>query len=168
MEEVADVVEVPGRRLYSIRTLKAAGEKMMEIICDDAYGGSETCRVSALMLLNSFIALAKEERSNYIIDSMVRTNFILVLVETIKDIPQELRDSPARGWYSSSALDIYYTKFVPTDIPVLLSYYDSKFTLLLSISQTRAGASHITNAGLFQAVRASGLFSVDPDFGIGM
>ena len=54
-----------------------------------------------------------------------------------------------------------------TDTPMLLSYYDSKFTLLLSISQTRAGAAHIINAGLFQAVRASGLFTVDPDLGIG-
>ena len=39
--------------------------------------------------------------------------------------------------------------------------------MLLSISQTRAGAIHIANAGIFQAVRASGLFSVDPDIGIG-
>lgn len=56
---------------------------------------------------------------------------------------------------------------MPTDTPALLSYYDSKFALLLSISQTRTGATHIVNAGLFQAVRASGLFSVDPDLGIG-
>lgn len=84
-------------RLYSTRTVKAAGEKMIDIICDDAYGGSETCRVSALLLLNSLFALAKDEKSNYMIDSIVRTNFILVLVETIKDIPQELRDSAGRG-----------------------------------------------------------------------
>lgn len=56
----------------------------------------------------------------------------------------------------------------PTDTPALLSYYDSKFALLLSISQTRVGAAHVVNAGLFQAARASGLFSVDPDLGIGM
>lgn len=54
------------------------------------------------------------------------------------------------------------------DIPLLLSYYEAKLSLLLTISQTRAGAVHIVHAGLFQAVRASGLFSVDPDLGIGM
>lgn len=53
------------------------------------------------------------------------------------------------------------------DIPLLLSYYESKLSLLLTISQTRAGAVHIAHAGLFQAVRTSGLFSVDPDLGIG-
>lgn len=58
--------------------------------------------------------------------------------------------------------------YVQTDIPILLSYYDSKLSLLLNISQTRAGAVHVMNAGLFEAVRASRLFSVDPDLGIGM
>ena len=98
MEEVTDT---PSRRLYSTKTVKAAGERMIDIICDDAYGGSETCRVSALLLLNSLFALAKEEKSSYMTDSILRTNFILVLVESIKDIPQELRDSAGRGQYKS-------------------------------------------------------------------
>ena len=54
-----------------------------------------------------------------------------------------------------------------TDIPLLLTYYESKLALLLTISQTRAGAMHVMNAGLFPAIHASGLFSVDPDIGVG-
>lgn len=54
-----------------------------------------------------------------------------------------------------------------TDIPTLLSYYETKLALLLSVSQTRSGAVHVMNSGLFQAVRGSGLFSVDPDIGVG-
>lgn len=94
MEKLADS---SSRRIYGTKTVKAAGEKMVDIICDDAYGGSETCRVSALLFLNSLFALAKEEKSSYMTDSILRTNFILVLVETIKDIPQELRDSVGSG-----------------------------------------------------------------------
>lgn len=94
MEKLADI---SSRRLYSTKTVKAAGEKIIDIICDDAYNGSETCRVSALLLLNSLFALAKEEKSSYMIDSILRTNFILVLVETVKDIPHELRDSAGSG-----------------------------------------------------------------------
>lgn len=92
-----DVTESSARRLCSTRTVKAAGEKVVDIICDDAYGGSETCRVSALLLLDSLFALAKREKSSYMIDSIIRTNFVLVLVETIKDIPQELRDNADGG-----------------------------------------------------------------------
>lgn len=57
---------------------------------------------------------------------------------------------------------------IPIEIPLLLSTYDSKLSLLLNISQTRFGAVHVMNAGLFSAVRTSRLFSVDPDIGIGM
>lgn len=53
------------------------------------------------------------------------------------------------------------------DIPLLLSFYEIKLALLVTISQSRVGAAHVTNAGLFPAIRASGLFSVDPDIGIG-
>lgn len=53
------------------------------------------------------------------------------------------------------------------DVPLLLSYYEGKLSLLLRISQTRLGASYVINAGLIQAVQESGLFAVDPDLGIG-
>lgn len=91
------LTDFSSRRPYSTKIVKAAGEKLVDVICDDAYGGSETCRVSALLLLNSLFALAKEEKSSYMTDSILRTNFILVLVESVKDIPQELRDSVGRG-----------------------------------------------------------------------
>ncbi len=48
-----------------------------------------------------------------------------------------------------------------------MSYYESKLSLLITISQSRVGAVHVMNCGIFSAVRASGLFSVDPDIGIG-
>ncbi|KAI4243829.1 MAG: hypothetical protein L6R42_010621, partial [Xanthoria sp. 1 TBL-2021] len=41
-----------------------------------------------------------------------------------------------------------------------------KLSLLLTLSQTRPGATQVINAGLFQTIRDSGLFSVDPDLGI--
>lgn len=55
----------------------------------------------------------------------------------------------------------------PSDVPLLLSFYESKLALLLTIAQSRPGAVHVMNAGLFSAIRASGLFSVDPDIGVG-
>lgn len=54
-----------------------------------------------------------------------------------------------------------------TDIPHLLTFYEAKLSLLLTVSQSKAGAVEIMGAGLFDAVRSSGLFSVDPDIGVG-
>ncbi len=54
-----------------------------------------------------------------------------------------------------------------TDVPLLLSYYHSKLSLLLTVSHSRPGADHVMTAGLFESVRESGLFLVDPDLGLG-
>ncbi|KAL8710032.1 MAG: hypothetical protein Q9220_005303 [cf. Caloplaca sp. 1 TL-2023] len=136
------------RQRNFMQTLKASGKKVIDIICEDAYGGSGTCKASAVLLFDALAAAAANEKSNYMTDSLMRTNFIVVLVETIREIPNELRESS------------------PSDTSLMLTYYESKFTLLLTLSQTRHGATQIINAGLFQMVRESGLFAVDPDLGI--
>ena len=56
---------------------------------------------------------------------------------------------------------------IALDIPLLLIFYEAKLSLLLTISQNKAGAAQVMNAGIFHAIRASGLFSVDPDIGVG-
>ena len=38
---------------------------------------------------------------------------------------------------------------------------------LVRVSQTRVGSGYVINAGLFQALRESHLFAVDPDLGVG-
>ena len=75
-------------------------------------------------------------------------NFIGVLVDNIKHIPEELKAAPAPR------------------IGALLSYYDASLTLLLRICQTHVGASSVLNAGLFLSIRESRIFDVDPDIGL--
>ena len=151
-----------------VHTIKTSGKKVIDTICDDAYGGSGTCRASAVLFLDALTRAAKRENSSYMIDSLSRTNFIVVLVEAIRDIPNELRDSEAQGMSPNSYFihDTNANIRHHVDIPLLLSYYDSKLALLLAVSQTRPGATQVINAGLFQTIRESGLFSADPDLGI--
>lgn len=53
------------------------------------------------------------------------------------------------------------------DVPLLLSNYSASLALLLRIAQTRLGAALVVNAGLFESIRESGIFSADPDLGLG-
>lgn len=85
------------RRRHDTHIVKSAGGILMDTVCDDAYGGSSTCRISALLFLDSLVALAKAASSTYIIESLVRTNFIVLFVETISDIPKELRATDGKG-----------------------------------------------------------------------
>ena len=145
---MTEVSHAPIHRRHGIQTVKLAGDKTMDVICDDAYGASATCRIAALLLLDSLAQLAISDNSDYIINSLVRTNFLSILVESIESIPQDLRETPAQ------------------DVSLLLVFYSWKFSLLLTLSRSKPGASLLTNAGLFPAIRTSGLFSVDPDIGI--
>jgi len=97
----------PVLRRHSTQTVKSAGEKLVEVICDDALTGEGTCRISALLLLDALVSLAKQEDSRHMIDSFVRINFIGILVDTIRDIPVELRETNARG-----KLHIWLCEFV--------------------------------------------------------
>jgi nuclear pore complex protein Nup205 len=133
---------------HTLSAIKNCGTNMLELICDDAYSGQGTCRVSALLLLNAFVAVATRQSSKYILESFVSLNFVGVLIDNIKHIPDELRAAAA------------------PHVPVLLSYYDASLALLLRTCQSRLGAAHVLNAGLFPAIRDSGIFAVDPDIGL--
>ena len=94
---IAEASGGPTLRRHSTQMLKAAGERLIDIICDDGYNGEGTCRVSALLLLDALVAMAEKEDSKYVIEALVRTNFIVVLVGTIRSMPQEVRDAGSRG-----------------------------------------------------------------------
>jgi nuclear pore complex protein Nup205 len=133
---------------HTLDTVKNCGSNLLEVLCDDAYSGQGMCKVSALLLLNSLVAVAARQDSKYILEAFVSLNFVGVLVDNIKHIPDELKAAPA------------------PQVPALLSYYDSSLALLLRICQTRLGAAYVLNASLFPAVLESRIFDVDPDIGL--
>jgi nuclear pore complex protein Nup205 len=133
---------------HTLNAIKNCGSHLLETICDDAYSGQGTCKVSALLLLNAMVAIATRQQSKYVLETFVALNFMGVLVDNLKHIPEELRAAAA------------------PQIAGLLSYYDASLALLLRICQSRLGAAYVLNAGLFLAIRDSQIFSVDPDIGL--
>lgn len=133
---------------HTLNAIKNCGSHLLEVVCDDAYSGQGTCKVSALLLLNALVAVATRQQSKYILESFVSLNFVGVLVDNIKHIPEELRAAAA------------------PQVSALLSYYDASLALLLRISQNRLGAAYVLNAGIFPVIRDSHIFSIDPDIGL--
>ncbi|KAF5864788.1 hypothetical protein ETB97_006325 [Aspergillus alliaceus] len=136
-----------GIKQHSHRIIKIAGPSLIEAICDDAYAGQETCRVSALLFLNLLAALDKQGDS-ILAESISQSNYLSLFLDAIRTLPVELRNAQAN------------------DTPLLLSYYESLLSLLQQLCQTKAGATHVLKTGLFEAVRGSQLFAADPDLGI--
>ncbi|OJJ51011.1 hypothetical protein ASPZODRAFT_156001 [Penicilliopsis zonata CBS 506.65] len=132
---------------HSQQVIKSSGPILIETICDDAYVGQETCRVSALLLLN-LLAILDSQEDLVLADSISQSNYLALFLDAIRTLPDELSDAQAN------------------DTELLLSYYESLLSLLQRLSQTKSGATCVLKAGLFQAVRDSRLFAADPDIGI--
>lgn len=82
---------------HSIQTIKASGDRLLEVVCNDAYSGEGQCKIIALLLLEALVALAAEESSNYVVDALMRQNFLVVLVDSMKRIRHDLTNTNANG-----------------------------------------------------------------------
>lgn len=90
-------------RRHNTKTIKASGEKLLEVICNDAYSGEGQCKVVSLLLLEALAALAAEDNSTYIIDGLARQNFLVVLIDSIKTIVWDLQNTPPEGKFPETA-----------------------------------------------------------------
>jgi nuclear pore complex protein Nup205 len=152
---------------HTLRSIKVAGDRLMDVLCDDAYSGQGSCRVSALLFLDALVLLTNQEESKYMIETFDRVNFVGVLVDSIKQMPVDLRASSPGGTHPDLLGPLRPTTNSGAEVPGILAFYNAALALLLRVAQTRLGATHVINAGLFQSVRDSHLFSADPDIGLG-
>lgn len=97
MSDVAGIAGVNGR--HSTQTVKGAGDRFIDLVCDDAYGGEPLSRISALLLLDALVKMAEQENSKYIVESLSRLNFISILVDSIQNFASDLRETPQEGTY---------------------------------------------------------------------
>jgi len=146
---MSDVTGISGvQRRHSTQTIKAAGDRFIDVVCDDANGGEALGRISALLLLTALVKMAEQENSKFVIETLGRLNFISILIDQIQHFATDLRETSRE------------------DVSLHLFYCNARLALLLHISQNRFGASAVLNAGLFQSIKASGLFATDPDLGV--
>ena len=163
MSDVTGITKI--QRRHSTQTIKAAGERFVDLICDDAHSGEPMCRISALLLLGALVKMADKEGSKYVVESLGRMNFISILVESIQNFGEDLRNTPHEGICSRSDRSI--NSLTTLDVNTQISYCHARLSLLLQISQTRVGAAAVMNAGIIHSIQVSGLFATDPDLGVG-
>ncbi|TDZ18539.1 Nucleoporin NUP192 [Colletotrichum orbiculare MAFF 240422] len=135
---------VSGRQ-KTIKTIQIYGERLINVICDDAYGSDAACQTAAFILLNALVNLGRQEDDSHIVETLNRLNFIGILVDSLRTILQDWTDVVRSG---NSGQE---------------TYVSAKFALLLQLAQTKAGAKYILHANLLRSIEASGLFAADPE-----
>lgn len=97
---MSDVTGIAGvHRRPTMKTIKAAGDRFIDVACNDAYAGEPMCRISALLLLSTLVKMAQKENDNYSIEALSRLNFIAILVDSIANMPSDLRQTAREGEY---------------------------------------------------------------------
>ncbi|QUC22272.1 uncharacterized protein UV8b_06513 [Ustilaginoidea virens] len=132
-------------RPKTTKTVQIYGERMLNVICDDAYCGEPTYQAGALVLLTALVNVGRLENDSHVVETLNRLNFVGIVVDSLRNVLQEWRDA-----YASGSTDQQ-------------NYQNARLALLLQIAQSRTGAKYILYANLFRAVEASGLFTADPE-----
>ena len=102
---MSDVSGISGvHRRHSIQTIKAAGERFIEVVCDDAHAGEPTCRIAALLVLGALVKMGRQESSKYMVESLARLNFVGIVVDSIQHMSNDLRETSAEGQSSLTSI----------------------------------------------------------------
>ena len=84
-------------RRQVLRCVKNRGEKLIETFADDAITGQGACKISSLLLLDTMLLLDQRDQPAYVLNSIIKLNFIPVLLDDIRNMPMELGEAKTPG-----------------------------------------------------------------------
>lgn len=167
-------------RHKAVKSIHLHGERLLNVICDDAYGSDVACQTAALILLNALVKVGSVEDDAYVVENLNRLNFIGILVDSLRSVLAEWLEIGQTSEYQTNRRtsrppppahppqpqsDLHrpakLTAHAGNTEAELL--WNARLALVLSICQTREGAKHALQANLFPAIEQSGLFAADPE-----
>lgn len=80
-----------------LQTTKFFGERLLEVICEDASEGDGISRISSILLLEALARASNLGGSNYVVNALNRYNFTQIAVKSVGNIPLELQQTNLRG-----------------------------------------------------------------------
>lgn len=80
-----------------LRNIKLVNDRLMDVLCEDVYTGDARSRIFALLVLESLVAVSSAEDPKLIFDPLDRLNFVGIMVDSVKQIPSDLRQAAPAG-----------------------------------------------------------------------
>jgi nuclear pore complex protein Nup205 len=87
-------------RPKTFKTVQVYGERLINVVCDDAYCGEPACQTSALIFLGALVHMDSQERKSYVVEALNKLNFIGILIDSLRNIMQEWHDVFASSKFS--------------------------------------------------------------------
>ncbi|SCV99516.1 LAFE_0A04874g1_1 [Lachancea fermentati] len=135
-----------------LQSLKMTSERLVEVICNDAISGEGSTRITGILLLDSLTQIASLNKVNFILDSLTKSNMLLLISHSIKTT-DELLTSPMESINLEALL-------------YELTAFKSTAHFLIRIAETRSGAQALVQNEIFQTIESCKFLRVDPDLGL--
>lgn len=84
-------------RHSSFDSVKSAGARFTATLYSDTDTAEDACKLAASLFLNTLVALGQTERSQYILQSFIQSNFLDALIEPIKTIASDVQEAQPNG-----------------------------------------------------------------------
>lgn len=135
-----------------LQSLRVQSERFVEVICNDIVYGEGTSRITALFLLDSLVKVAKSNKENIILDSLIKNSQLHLIICTLKNVDV-----------------LIGSKSEPIEIDNFLyeiTAFKAIIYLLLHISETKNGVKFIIQNKLLKVIGELKFLQVDPDLGL--
>jgi nuclear pore complex protein Nup205 len=96
-------------RPKTFKTVQVYGERLVNVVCDDAYCGEPACQTSALIFLGALVHMDSQERESYVVEALNKLNFIGILIDSLRNIMKEWHDVFSSSTFSLHFIAIYYS-----------------------------------------------------------
>lgn len=135
-----------------IEILNKIDLNFLAIICNDSIINEGSIRITSIILLESIIHLFNKFNNAFIIDKLIKNNWLLLMIRSVKRI-DEIFDDQIK------------------DISVILYElinFKSVINLLIRVGQIRTGSAYLIQSELFSILKQSKFLNIDPDLGINL
>lgn len=88
-------------RSKTAKAIRVYGERLINVMCDDAYSGDAGSQTAALILLGTLVNMDHRDGDTHVVDTLNRLNFIGVLVDSLRNIMQEWQDVFSAGKHNT-------------------------------------------------------------------
>lgn len=161
-----------------LRTIRSSGDKLIMAVTQDALNGEGTTILTAYILLEVLAHLCAKAHSEFLLETLVKYNLLLLIVKSISAADEEIVRSEDSIFFNSFGGNGNQFAVSNSDSTLNqkakgsarryyeLMVYKAIVSLLLQLARTKSGAQQITQCGLFEILKTCKFLRIDPDVGV--
>lgn len=135
-----------------LQWLKFSNESLVETVCNDAIMGQGANRVTGILFLDALNQLASLNKVNFVLESLVKSNMLLLIIRSIKN--------------TDEVLETQNEKVTSYTLLYELTIFKCVVHFLTKLAQTKAGSHALVQKKLFETITSCNFLKMDPDLGL--